>query len=289
MWPLPGVASSPIGVLDAVDVVVTAVLIYYFLLLIRGTRAVQIMVGLFVLVVLLAAAKVLHLLLLATVMQYVVIAIAVTLPIVFQPELRRALEQIGRGGFLAGLNPGDEAAKNEQLMSMLASAATSLSSSRTGALMVIEQTTGLGDIIEAGTRLDAMTSVELLLSIFTRASALHDGAVIISHGRVAAATCYLPLSDTVIDRHLGSRHRAALGLSEQTDAVVLVISENTGAISIARGGRLSREIADEERLRRVLLAVTRPPRARRQSAPNFFARMRTRIPRAANLTEKLRT
>src|SRR5579872_6788004 len=102
---MPALSALPIGILDVVDVVVTAVLIYYFLLLIRGTRAVQIMVGLFVLVVLLAAAKVLHLLLLSTVMQYVVIAIAVTLPIVFQPELRRALEQIGRGGFFAAFIP----------------------------------------------------------------------------------------------------------------------------------------------------------------------------------------
>lgn len=286
---LPGLGALSVGILDVVDVVVTAVLIYYFLLLIRGTRAVQIMVGLFVLVVLLAAAKVLHLLLLSTVMQYVVIAIAVTLPIVFQPELRRALEQIGRGGFLAGLNPADEAARNETLMTMLASTATTLSASRTGGLIVLEQTTGLGDIIEAGTRLDALTSTELLLSIFARTSALHDGAVIISHGRVAAASCYLPLSETVADRHVGSRHRAAIGLSEQTDAVVLVVSEYSGAISIARGGRLSREIGDEERLRRVLLAVTRPPRARRQATPSFLARMRTRLPRAANLTQKLRT
>lgn len=285
-WPL---TALPIGILDVIDVVVTAVLIYYFLLLIRGTRAVQIMVGLFVLVVLLAAAKVLHLLLLATVMQYVVIAIAVTLPIVFQPELRRALEQIGRGGFLAGLNPGDEAVRNEELMTMLASAATALSGSRTGALIAIEQTTGLQEIIESGTRLDAQTSVELLGSLFTHSSALHDGAVIIRHGRIAAARCFLPLSETVTDRHLGSRHRAALGLSEQTDAVVIVISEQSGAISIARGGRLSREIADEERLRRVLLACTRPARIRRQAAPGLFAKMRTRIPRATSATPKLRT
>ena len=279
----------PVGILDLVDVVVTAVLIYYFLLLIRGTRAVQIMVGLFVLVVLLAAAKALHLLLLATVMQYVVIAIAVTLPIVFQPELRRALEQIGRGGFLSGLNPPDEAVRNDEVMTMLASAGTLLSVSRTGALIAIEQTTGLQEIIESGTRLDALVSVELLTSIFARSSNLHDGAIIVRHGRIAAARCFLPLSETVTDRQLGTRHRAALGLSEQTDAVVLVISEQTGAISIARGGRLSREIADEERLRRVLLACTRPARARRQATPWLLAKMRTRIPRAGNLTEKLRT
>jgi len=283
------ISLLPVGVLDVVDIVVTAVLIYYFLLLIRGTRAVQIMVGLFVLVVLLGAAKVLHLMLLATVMQYVVIAIAVTLPIVFQPELRRALEQIGRGGFLAALSPPDEAVRNEEVMAMLASAATLLSATRTGALVAIEQATGLEEIVESGTRLDAVVSVELLVSIFAHSSSLHDGAVILRHGRIAAARCFLPLSETVADRHLGTRHRAALGLSEQTDAVILVISEQTGAISIARGGRLSREIADEERLRRVLLACTRPPRIRRQAAPGLLAKMRTRIPRASSVTQKLRT
>jgi diadenylate cyclase len=283
----PALSVLPIGILDVIDVVVTAVLIYYFLLLIRGTRAVQIMVGLFVLVVLLAAAKVLHLLLLSIVMQYVLIAIVVALPIVFQPELRRALEQIGRGGFLAGLNPGDEAARNEELMEALASTATTLSANRTGALIAIEQTTGLEEIIETGTRLDALTSMDLLLTIFARSGPLHDGAVVIRHGRIVAAGCFLPPAEAVPGRHIGTRHRAALGLSEQTDAVVIVISEQTGAISIARGGRLSREIADEQRLRRVLLACTRPPRVRRQVAPKLLAKMR--IPRAGSLTQKLRT
>jgi diadenylate cyclase len=283
----PALSVLPVGILDVIDVVVTAVLIYYFLLLIRGTRAVQIMVGLFVLVVLLAAAKVLHLLLLSIVMQYVLIAIVVALPIVFQPELRRALEQIGRGGFLAGLNPGDEAARNEELMEALASTATTLSASRTGALIAIEQTTGLEEIIETGTRLDALTSMDLLLTIFARSGPLHDGAVVIRHGRIVAAGCFLPPAEAVPGRHIGTRHRAALGLSEQTDAVVIVISEQTGAISIARGGRLSREIADEQRLRRVLLACTRPPRVRRHVAPKLLAKMR--IPRAGSLTQKLRT
>lgn len=286
---IPGLGALPVGFLDVVDVAVTSVLIYYFLLLIRGTRAVQIMVGLFVLVVILAAAKVLHLLLLATMMQYVVIAIAVTLPIVFQPELRRALEQIGRGGFFSAPNATFDAVRNEEAMGILAGAATNLSRTRTGALIAIEQATGLKEIVESGTPLDAILSLELLLTLFARSTPLHDGAAIVSHGRVVAAGCFLPLSEGVRDRQLGTRHRAALGLSEQTDAVVLVISEQTGSISIARGGRLSREIADEERLRRVLLACTRPPRARRQAVPGLFAKMRMRIPRVTSRTEKLRT
>ncbi|MBV8600192.1 MAG: TIGR00159 family protein, partial [Candidatus Eremiobacteraeota bacterium] len=282
---LPGLGTLPIGVLDVVDIAVTTVLIYYFLLLIRGTRAVQIMVGLFVLIVILAVAKVLHLLLLATLMQYVVIAIAVTLPIVFQPELRRALEQIGRGGFFTNLVSTDEPVRNEETMAILASAATALSQSRTGALIAIEQATGLKEIVESGTALDAVLSLELLLSLFSRSTPLHDGATIVSRGRIVAAACFLPLSESVTDRHLGTRHRAALGLAEQTDAVVLVISEQTGSISIARGGKLSREIADEERLRRVLLACTRPPRARRQATPNLLAKIRQRLPSGTSLTE----
>ena len=285
---IPALGALPVGFLDVVDVAVTSVLIYYFLLLIRGTRAVQIMVGLFVLVVILAVAKVLHLLLLATMMQYVVIAIAVTLPIVFQPELRRALEQIGRGGFFAAPAAFD-AVRNEEAMGILAGAATNLSRTRTGALIAIEQATGLKEIVESGTPLDAILSLELLLTLFARSTPLHDGACIVSHGRVVAAGCFLPLSEGVRDRQLGTRHRAALGLSEQTDAVVLVISEQTGSISIARGGRLSREIDDEERLRRVLLACTRPPRTRRKAVPGLFAKLRMRIPRVTSRTEKLRT
>ena len=288
-WTLPGLGTYSIGILDVIDVAVTTVLVYYFLLLIRGTRAVQIMVGLLVLVSILAAAKVLHLLLLASLMQYVVIALAVTLPIVFQPELRRALEQIGRGGFFAGLT-SQETVPNDEAMAILAATAITLSQSRTGALIAIEQASGLKEIVESGTRLDAVLSLDLILSLFARGTPLHDGALIVSRGRVVAASCFLPLSEAVTDRHLGTRHRAALGLTEQSDAVVLVISEQTGSISIARGGRLSREIGDQERLRRVLLACTRPPRTRRQAAPGFFAKMRTRIvPSASSFTEKLRT
>ena len=282
----PGFGTAPIGIVDVADILVTSVLIYYFLLLIRGTRAVPILFGLFALVVILAAAKVLHLLLLATVMQYVVIAIAVTLPIVFQPELRRALEQIGRGGFFA--RDWTEPQPSGEVTAILATAALTLSRARLGALIAIEQTTGLKEIIESGTPVDAVLSYELLVTLFTRRTPLHDGAVVISRGRIAAAACFLPLSESVPDRHLGTRHRAALGLSEQSDAVVLVISEQTGAVSIARGGRLSREIGDEERLRRVLLATTRPPR-RRPAGPGFLSRLGIRFPRVTGLTEKLRT
>jgi diadenylate cyclase len=253
-----------IGIADVVDVLATAVLAYYFILLIRGTRAVQIMLGLLVLVIMLGVSNLLHLLVLTTVLQFVLLGTAVTLPIVFQPELRRVLEQLGRGGIFRRREATLDPASLEAALALLARAAVILSRSRIGALIAIEQSTGLREFVESGTRLDARLSLELLLAIFTPRSPLHDGAVIVRHTTLEAAGCFLPLSDNVLtEAHLGTRHRAALGLSEVTDAVVLVVSEQTGHISVARTGRISREIDDEERLLRVLVACCRAPRARR--------------------------
>jgi diadenylate cyclase len=259
------------GIADLFDILATATLAYYLLLLIRGTRAVPIMLGVIVLVVVLAAANSFHLLVLATVMQVVLLGTAVTLPIVFQPELRRFLEQLGRGGMLARREAADEAAMLEESVTVLARAAVLLARNRVGALVAVEGATGLREFVESGTRLDARLSVELLLSIFVPRSPLHDGAVIMKGMLVEAAGCFLPLSDNVLTTsHLGTRHRAAIGLSEQTDAVVLVISEQSGAISVARLGKLSRELDDEARLRSVLLACCRAARgARTQRATGW--------------------
>jgi diadenylate cyclase len=253
----------PIGLSDLVDVAATAVLTYYLLLLIRGTRGVRIMIGLLVLLIVLGLATRLHLLVLTTVLQFLLVGTAVSLPILFQPELRRALEQLGRGGVLARREL-DDPTSLEAVLTLLARAAIMLSQTRTGALIAIEQSTGLREFVESGTRLDAHLSLELLLTIFSPRSPLHDGAVIVKGGTIEAAGCFLPLSENVLaDAHLGTRHRAAIGLSEQTDAVVIVVSEQTGRISIARTGRLSREIEEEPRLRSALLACCRAPRARR--------------------------
>jgi len=258
---LPGV---PFGVADVFDILATAMLVYYFLLLIRGTRAVPIIFGIFVLLIVLAAANSFHLLVLATVMQVVLLGTAVTLPIVFQPELRRFLEQLGRGGMIARREAADEAASLEEAVSVLARAAVQLSRNGVGALVAVEGATGLREFVESGTRLDARLSLELVISIFTPRSPLHDGAVIVKGMIVEAAGCFLPLSENVVtESHLGTRHRAAIGLTEQTDAVVLVISEQSGAISVARQGKLSREFDDESRLRSVLLACCRAARGGR--------------------------
>jgi diadenylate cyclase len=276
---------------DAIDILATSILAYYLLLLIRGTRAVQIMFGLFVLVVILAVSNLLHLLVLATVMQYLLLGTAVGLPIVFQPELRRGLEQIGRGRLFVRDRRAEDEITSEQIRGVT-HAAFVLASRRTGALIVIEQQTGLREYVESGTALDARLSCDLLLAIFNKTSPLHDGAVIVRDLLIEGAACFLPLSDNTlsVDRHVGTRHRAAVGLTEQTDAVVVVVSEESGLISVARAGRLSVPIDDEERLRRVLSACLRPTRRRTQAEGGLLANLLTRVPRAAQPPqEQLRT
>jgi diadenylate cyclase len=258
--------STPIGPirwLDGLDVIVTAILIYYFLLLVRGTRAVPIALGLGVLLIMLVAGDALHLLLLTTLLKYVLLGTAVALPILFQPELRRALEQLGRGRILAAGAPASATEAQREALAVLAKTAVVLARSRIGALIAIEQATGLRDFVESGTSLESKLSFELLLAIFTPRSPLHDGAVIVKGALIEAAGCFLPLSENVeATSQLGTRHRAALGLSEQTDAVVLVVSEQTGGISVARLGRLSRELDDEARLLSVLQACCDAARGR---------------------------
>lgn len=289
------------GPTDVLDILATSVLIYYVLLIIRGTRAVQILTGVLVLVGLLGVANLLHLLLLGTILQLIVLGAAVTLPIVFQPELRRALEQIGRGGFLRFAETEDGTRSEASAMGTIAKAAFLLSRNRLGALIVIEQQTGLKEFAESGTVIEAQLSAELLLAIFGARSPLHDGAVIVRRNTIEAAGCFLPLAEqSLAERRLGTRHRAALGVAEQTDAVVVVVSEETGSIAIAREGKLSRPVEEETRLLRILLASTRAPRSprvRRVMRNDLIDHLRTRLmpnrrkveKRAADTSKELRT
>jgi diadenylate cyclase len=270
-----------VGISDVVDVIATSILIYYVLLLIRGTRAVQILIGILVTVGLLGLANLFQLPLLATILRLMVVGAAVTIPIVFQPELRRALEQIGRGG-LFRMESGDGetlwARPEDRTVALLAHTCFMLGLGRRGALLVLEQQTGLKEYCESGTMMHADISEELLLSIFSVASPLHDGAVIVRERRIEAAGCLLPLAEqSLMHGRLGTRHRAALGLSEQTDAVVVVVSEQTGGIRIARSGKLSRPADDEQRLTKMLLAVTRPPRHLRRRPNDFISNLRARL------------
>jgi diadenylate cyclase len=181
-------------------------------------------------------------------------ALLVAIPVIFQPELRRALERLGRPGMLLARRSASAA----QTVNTIARAASELAQERFGALMVLEGGTGLQDFVDTGVLLDAHLSDDLLLSIFYKNSALHDGAVIIHEDRLVAAACMLPLSENPsLDRDLGTRHRAAIGVTEGTDAIVVVVSEETGAIAVAHNGRLVRRL-DEGELNRLLYRLYQP-------------------------------
>lgn len=274
--------ASYVGVTDVIDILATSVLIYYVLLLIRGTRAVQILMGILVLVALLGVASLLHLYLLVTILQLIVVGAAVTIPIVFQPELRRALEQIGRGGlFRMDSDQGEDGITrpHDSTVAAIAQAAFLLSQARRGALIAVEQQSGLKEFCETGTALDAHLSVDLLLTLFAPASPLHDGAAVVRENRIVAAGCFLPLAERppAVAGRIGTRHRAAIGLSEQTDAVVVVVSEESGRVCIARTGKLSRPVEEEQRLAKMLLAVTRPPRHARHLRNDLVSHLRSRL------------
>ncbi|MHB2021645.1 MAG: diadenylate cyclase CdaA [Candidatus Xenobia bacterium] len=237
---------------DLIDIVLVWILVYNFLLLIRGTRAVQILQGVGVLLLLSLGAYYFHLATLYWVLRAILISIAVALPIVFLPELRRALGFLGRSGVI--VHPAARINKEAatRVVDEVVWAATVLSQMSTGALIVIERDTGLDEFIETGIQINAEVSSKLLLSLFLPRSPLHDGAVIVHDDKVVAASCYLPLSQNVpTGEKLGTRHRAALGLSEETDAFVVAVSEETGGISVALDGTLHRNL-NEESLKRML-------------------------------------
>ncbi len=248
-WPLP------IRITDLVDIAIVSFVVYQVMMLIRGTRAVQLVQGIAVLAIGYLLARWLQLYTLQAILGYLGGIIPVALLVLFQPELRRLLEQIGRGRLLWSTASPLERDVALRLANDLARAARVLAQRRIGALIVIERRTGLNDFIETGIRLDAVVSVPLLLNIFYPNTPLHDGAVIIRGNRVVAAGCLLPLSESpFLSRALGTRHRAAVGITEGTDAVAIVVSEETGTISLAQEGSLRRGLSEEE-LKAILLGL----------------------------------
>ncbi|MFP4498576.1 MAG: diadenylate cyclase CdaA [Vulcanimicrobiota bacterium] len=243
---------------DIIDILLVAGVIYLFLSLIKGTRAVQIIQGVLVLLSLLILSYVFKLEALYWLLRYLMISLAVAIPIVFQPELRRALGTIGRGSVFPSFNSLLGKETIAQIVDELTWTATILSQAKIGALIVIERETGLQEFIETGIPVDGKVSSKLLLSIFMPKSPLHDGAVILRGKKVVAASCYLPLSqgvsDASHDTDMGTRHLAALGISEQSDAVVLVVSEETGAISVINNGSQTKNL-NEESLKKILTNV----------------------------------
>ncbi len=235
--------------IDYIDIAIIAFLIYQLVSLTRQTRAVQVLRGLAIIIVASYVSRLVGLTSLNWLLQSILNNGVIALLILFQPEIRKALEQIGRS---TKIDRSAESDDSERVVEEITSCLLRLSRRRVGALIVFEQRTGLKDVTETGTAIDSAISAPLLENIFEPNTPLHDGAVIIRGTRVAAAACVLSLSDSsAISRDLGTRHRAALGISENTDAVVLVVSEETGVISMAKGGKLTRHL-DAEALRKQL-------------------------------------
>ena len=233
---------------DLFDVVVVAFIFYQLLLLIRGTRAVQMIFGLLFVAAIYYVARVGNLVTLQTFVGSFLIFLPFALIVLFQHEIRRALASFGRNP-LWGLGSRHKA---ESTFNDIVLAAATLARRRVGALIVVERLEGLRNYIENGIAMDALVSFDLLINLFTPGAPLHDGAVILQGDRLAAASCFLPLSaNPELSKDLGTRHRAALGITEETDAVAVVVSEETGTISLAFGGQLERGL-DEKTLRNLL-------------------------------------
>ncbi len=237
---------TTVSILDIIDIAVVAYFLYRIYLMLKNTRAATLVKGLLVLVLIMIISRWLNLHVISWLLEKSMTMIMVALPVVFQPELRRALEQIGRGSLFRKGSELDEQ-EMEEMLSAVANATVIMSRRKEGALMVFERDTGLEERIETGVALDALVSDSLLLNIFEKDTPLHDGAVVIRGKRIVAASCLLPLTENRnLSQELGTRHRAAIGISEQSDAMVLVVSEETGAISIARNGDLMRYLTADD-------------------------------------------
>ncbi len=256
--------------IDLLDILLVATIFFVILYLVRRTRAVPLLRGIILLIILLSIlGSIFSLQAFEWLLDRALPALLVAIPVVFQPELRRALERLGRAGSLLGHSSGDRAAL-EQAIKAVVEASRVLARRRIGALIVFERETGLQEYAETGVLLNARPSHELLVSLFDPHVALHDGAVILRNGQVLAASCVLPLSTAFLDdRRLGLRHRAALGITEETDAVAVVVSEERGSIAVAHNGRIIRDL-DPERLERVLRAFHQPLLERRR--PSWLRR-----------------
>ncbi|WP_085498381.1 diadenylate cyclase CdaA [Paenibacillus aquistagni] len=233
------------GMKDLIDILIVSYVIYKLLVLIRGTRAVQLLKGIFVLVIAWAVSSWFNLYTLEWLMNQMFTFGVLALVIIFQPELRRALEQIGRGK-LFGSRSANEMDETGRVIGELIKAVNYMSRRKIGALIVFERTTGLNEYIESGIAMHSRISSELLINIFIPNTPLHDGAVIVQGGDIAAAACYLPLSENpFISKELGTRHRAAIGISEVGDAISVIVSEETGDVSLAINGQIVRNINEE--------------------------------------------
>lgn len=252
LWAKIAALFSSINIVTSVlDIVLVALVLYALVRLVRDSRAEQLFKGLLLLIVAFALSSLLNLTTMHFLLSLIFDNALIILVVIFQPEIRRAIEQVGsssRFGFLRNLGEeGEQIAKQwKRTISATCTAARALQKLEMGALIVFERQTKLGDIVETGTVVDSEPSAELIGNIFFKNTPLHDGAMIIREGRICAAGCILPLTDKQIGTEMGTRHRAAVGMSENSDAVVVVVSEENGMISLVEGGKLLRGLTPEE-------------------------------------------
>ena len=245
-----------ISIFSILDILVVAFIFYKLYMLIKETRAEQLLKGIVLIFILIPISHFSNLTMLNWILNKTITIGVLTIVIIFQPEIRRALEHIGSTAFT-----DKHIFQNEETMDRviaeIVNAVENLSKSKTGALIVIEQKTGIGEIIKTGTMLDATISTALLENIFVVNTPLHDGATVIRNDRIVAAGCFLPLTDSDrISKKLGTRHRAAIGITESSDALTIIVSEETGTVSLAVNGRLIRNY-DRDKLKKVLLQIIR--------------------------------
>jgi len=250
-----------IGLNSIVDILVIAYVIYKVMLWIKQTRAWSLLKGVVVIMAIFGISVLFDLYALNWIITNTFSVGLMVIVVIFQPEMRKALEQLGKGNIVSLFSPSEDSDEklNEHTVDGVISAAKKMSDARTGALMIIEQDVPLGDFIDTGIPIDAQISAQLIINIFEDKTPLHDGAMIICNNRITAAACILPLTQSEVSSELGTRHRAAIGASEVSDAYCLVVSEETGAISIAKGGMLYRSLSEQE-IRSMLTEHKKPPR-----------------------------
>jgi len=239
-----------IGAKDIVEILILAFIIYCAMIWIRETRAWTLFKGIIVVLGVIAIAAILQMNTILWVSERLINVGLIALAVIFQPELRKALERLGRKKYMFNLFPGDPSKPNRRMsdstVDELVKAAFEMGAVKTGALIVMEKYSSLAEFEDTGIMVDAKLTRQLLINIFEKNTPLHDGAVIVRGDRVTAATCYLPLSDNIdIDKELGTRHRAAVGISEATDSLTIVVSEETGEVSLAEGGRIIRRLTED--------------------------------------------
>ena len=238
--------ARTIGILDVIDTGLVAFFLYRIYVMLKNTRAAALVKGLMVLAALVIISKWLNLHVINWILEKAITMMMVALPVVFQPELRRALEQIGRGRLFRKRVELDET-ELKDMIEAVANAAVIMGQRKVGALIVFERSVGLEERIETGVKIDGLVTDSLLLNIFEKDTPLHDGAVIIRGNRIVAASCLLPLTENrSLSQELGTRHRAAIGISELSDALVVVVSEETGTVSITRNGEIYRYLRRED-------------------------------------------